>query len=129
MPSAADTSSVAETVAQPAADTEQLPPYQALMREQAREKAEADLAGFVELQLELEQQMRVDTWGQTEYDQDMLGLVMDWDIGGVTLSSITGWVDSSDWVEQDFDSATLANNSSACEQQAQPFCNCTIPAA
>lgn len=46
---------------------------------------------------------------QTKYDQDMLGLVMDWDIGGMTLSSITGWVDSSDWVQQDFDSATLTS--------------------
>jgi iron complex outermembrane receptor protein len=46
---------------------------------------------------------------QTKYDQDMFGLVMDWDIGGMTLSSITGWVDSADRVEQDFDSATLAS--------------------
>jgi iron complex outermembrane receptor protein len=46
---------------------------------------------------------------QTKYDQDMLGLVIDWQIGGMTLSSITGWVDEDDWVQQDFDSATLAS--------------------
>jgi iron complex outermembrane receptor protein len=47
---------------------------------------------------------------QTEYDQDMFGLVMDWDINeNLSLHSITGWVDSSDWVEQDFDSATRAS--------------------
>jgi iron complex outermembrane receptor protein len=47
---------------------------------------------------------------QTQYDQDMLGLVMDWNINdSLTLSSITGWIDSEDYVEQDFDSATLAS--------------------
>ena len=47
---------------------------------------------------------------QTKYDQDMLGLVMDWDINeNLTLSSITGWIDSEDYVEQDFDSATLTS--------------------
>ncbi len=46
---------------------------------------------------------------QTKYDQDMLGLVIDWDIGGFTLSAITGWIDSDDYVEQDFDSATLTS--------------------
>ncbi|HEY5646169.1 MAG TPA: TonB-dependent receptor [Pseudomonadales bacterium] len=46
---------------------------------------------------------------QTKYNQDMVGLVMDWQIGGMTLSSITGWVDEDDWVQQDFDSATLTS--------------------
>lgn len=47
---------------------------------------------------------------QTKYDQDMFGLVIDWQISDrLTLHSITGYTDSEDAVEQDFDSATLAS--------------------
>ncbi|MDA1074697.1 MAG: hypothetical protein O3A63_08050 [Proteobacteria bacterium] len=57
-----------QTGAAPFADDGALPPFQTLMRAQAREKAQAELAGFVELQLQLQQQMRVDTWGQDSYE-------------------------------------------------------------
>ena len=46
---------------------------------------------------------------QTKYDQDMVSLSIEWQIGGMTLSSITGWIDEEDWVQQDFDSATLTS--------------------
>ncbi len=47
---------------------------------------------------------------QTKYDQDMLGLVIDWDINDrLSFHSITGYTDATDDVEQDFDSATLAS--------------------
>jgi iron complex outermembrane receptor protein len=46
---------------------------------------------------------------QTEYDQDMWGLVVDFDLGGATLTSITGYIDGNDIVEQDFDSSSVAS--------------------
>ena len=45
------------------------PPFQALLREQAREKAQRELSRFVELQLQLEESMQVGDWGQVEFDQ------------------------------------------------------------
>ena len=47
---------------------EQLPPFEALLREQAREAAQEQLARFVELQMALEKSMRVDSWGQLQFD-------------------------------------------------------------
>ncbi len=52
----------------PAAGDDKLPPFQALMKEQARVRAQEELARFVELQLELEQTMQVGQWGQADYD-------------------------------------------------------------
>ena len=52
--------------AQPNAD--QLPPFEALMREQARENAQQELGAFVELQMALEEKMQVGSWGQEDYD-------------------------------------------------------------
>ncbi len=43
-------------------------PFAALQRQQAREKAQAELAEFVELQLELEETMQVGVWGQEQFD-------------------------------------------------------------
>jgi tetratricopeptide (TPR) repeat protein len=53
---------------EPVATREQLPPFEALMREQTRKTAQKELATFVELQMALEQQMQVGSWGQAEYD-------------------------------------------------------------
>ncbi|MEQ8861337.1 MAG: hypothetical protein RIC56_22045 [Pseudomonadales bacterium] len=52
----------------PAGTTEDpaLPPFQQLQRQQAREKAQAELARFVELQIELEDSMQVGAWGEEE---------------------------------------------------------------
>ena len=50
------------------ANHEQLPPFETLMREQTRKSAQEELATFVELQLALEKQMQVGSWGQDEYD-------------------------------------------------------------
>ncbi len=47
---------------------DQLPPYQALLREQTRTQAQEELARFVELQLKLESEMTVGAWGAAEYD-------------------------------------------------------------
>ncbi|MCB1686249.1 MAG: hypothetical protein R3E82_04530 [Pseudomonadales bacterium] len=44
------------------------PPFAALMREQAREGAQTELARFVELQIALEQEMQVGAWGKAELD-------------------------------------------------------------
>lgn len=44
------------------------PPFQALLREQTREKAQEELARFVELQMLLEKTMQVGEWGQAEFD-------------------------------------------------------------
>jgi len=44
---------------------------------------------------------------QTDYEQDMWGLVVDIDIGGARLTSITGYIDEADLVEQDFDSTSI----------------------
>ncbi|MFU8816489.1 MAG: tetratricopeptide repeat protein [Pseudomonadales bacterium] len=46
---------------------DELPPYQQLQRQQAREQAQQELANFVELQIELEQNMRVGAWGAEAY--------------------------------------------------------------
>ena len=61
---------VAPIPAAPAAvsTTDQLPPFEALMREQARENAQEELAAFVELQMALEEKMQVGAWGQEDYD-------------------------------------------------------------
>lgn len=50
-------------------DSDAPPPFQALLREQTREKAQAELSRFVELQLQLEDSMQVGDWGQAEFDQ------------------------------------------------------------
>lgn len=55
--------------ASPAAEDPALPPYQQLQREQAREKAQQELAHFVERQIQLEDSMQVGTWGADRYDQ------------------------------------------------------------
>ncbi|TNF80124.1 MAG: hypothetical protein EP301_13470 [Gammaproteobacteria bacterium] len=52
-----------------AAEEDALPPFQALLREQTREKAQEELARFVELQMQLEQTMQVGQWGQADLDQ------------------------------------------------------------
>ena len=43
-----------------------------------------------------------------KYNVDTWGLNVQWDLGGATLESITGYVDSKDIVQQDFDNSTLA---------------------
>jgi iron complex outermembrane recepter protein len=43
-----------------------------------------------------------------KYNVDEWGLNVQWDLGGATLESITGYVDSKDIVQQDFDNSTLA---------------------
>ncbi|MEZ5559009.1 MAG: TonB-dependent receptor [Pseudomonadales bacterium] len=45
---------------------------------------------------------------QTDYEQDMLGVNLEWNIGSATLYSTTAWIDGKDNVEQDFDSSTYA---------------------
>jgi len=50
------------------AGTEAPPPFEALLRQQTREKAQAELSRFVELQMKLESSMQVGTWGQAELD-------------------------------------------------------------
>ena len=49
-------------------DDDRPPPFATLMREQAREGAQAQLTSFVEKQLALEQEMQVGAWGSTELD-------------------------------------------------------------
>ncbi len=61
-PQAGDTTTAADQDAS-------LPPFQALLREQTREKAQEELARFVELQMQLEETMQVGQWGQAELDQ------------------------------------------------------------
>ncbi len=51
------------------ADDPGLPPYQALLREQARSQAQAELSRFVELQMKLEDEMTVGAWGSDAYDE------------------------------------------------------------
>jgi tetratricopeptide (TPR) repeat protein len=53
--------------ASPPAD--QPPPFETLLRAQTREKAQAELSRFVELQLKLEETMQVGRWGQAEFDE------------------------------------------------------------
>lgn len=52
---------------QPAQD-DQLPPYQALRREQARTEAGGELARFVELELKLREELRIGAWAEAQYD-------------------------------------------------------------
>lgn len=52
-----------------ATDDPQLPPFQQLQREQAREKAKEELSRFVELQIQLEDSMQVGAWGEAAYDE------------------------------------------------------------
>lgn len=54
--------------AEPSASDEAPPPFQALLREQTRKKAQEELSRFVELQLQLEETMQVGEWGATELD-------------------------------------------------------------
>jgi len=44
------------------------PPFEALLRQQTREKAQAELSRFVELQMQLEKTMQVGSWGQADLD-------------------------------------------------------------
>lgn len=67
-PAAPGTDSQAATTDPTAAEDEQLPPFEALLREQTREKAQEELSRFVELQLQLEKSMQVGQWGQGELD-------------------------------------------------------------
>ena len=50
------------------ATSEGLAPFEALQRQRAQEKAQAELARFVELQLRLEETMQVGEWGQVQLD-------------------------------------------------------------
>jgi iron complex outermembrane recepter protein len=43
-----------------------------------------------------------------KYNVDEWGMNVQWDLGGATLESITGYVDSKDITQQDFDNSTLA---------------------
>ncbi len=52
-----------------ASEDPQLPPFQQLQREQARERAKEELSRFVELQISLEDSMQVGAWGKAAYDQ------------------------------------------------------------
>ena len=52
----------------PPTNDSQPPPFASLMREQAREGAQAQLASFVERQIALEQEMQVGAWGSSEFD-------------------------------------------------------------
>ncbi len=52
-----------------AAADDALPPFQQLQREQAREQAQEQLARFVELQIQLEDQMQVGDWGADAYER------------------------------------------------------------
>ncbi len=45
------------------------PPFQALLRQQTREKAQQELARFVELQMQLEESMQVGQWGLDGLDE------------------------------------------------------------
>jgi cell fate (sporulation/competence/biofilm development) regulator YlbF (YheA/YmcA/DUF963 family) len=67
VPSTENAGAIPETSPSATRD-DKLPPFQALMKEQARAKAQEELARFVELQLELEKTMQVGQWGQAEYD-------------------------------------------------------------
>ncbi len=64
-PSAATTPQSA--VSRPAPD-DQLPPFQALRREQARAEAGGELARFVELELKLREELRAGAWAEAQYD-------------------------------------------------------------
>ena len=50
------------------AQDDQLPPYQALRREQARTEAGGELARFVELELKLREELRIGAWAEAQYD-------------------------------------------------------------
>ncbi|MGE0623112.1 MAG: tetratricopeptide repeat protein [Pseudomonadales bacterium] len=50
------------------AESDAPPPFEALLRQQTREKAQDELSRFVELQMQLENTMQVGTWGQADLD-------------------------------------------------------------
>ena len=79
-----------------------LPPYQTLLRQQAREKAQDELARFVELQLQLEQQMQVGEWGLAAYDN----------------AKILATAGDEQFLAEDFD-ASIASYQAASEALAQ----------
>lgn len=62
-PSAAERAGTAPS----AAPDDALPPFQQLQRQQARERAQAALAEFVERQIRLEREMSVGAWGEPDY--------------------------------------------------------------
>ena len=49
-------------------EDDQLPPFETVLREQTRKKAQEELSRFVELQIELENSMQVGEWGQEAFD-------------------------------------------------------------
>ena len=51
-----------------AARPDEPPPFEALLREQARTKAQDELARFVELEIELREAMQVETWAAEAYE-------------------------------------------------------------
>ncbi len=68
-PAATESEVATDPAGSSAAEDEALPPFQALLRQQTREKAQEELARFVELQMQLEETMQVGRWGQSELDQ------------------------------------------------------------
>lgn len=66
------TSTDTSNSAPPAATRSELPPFQALLEQQARQRAQDELARFVELQIQLDEQMQVGEWGQADYDNAKL---------------------------------------------------------
>ena len=67
-PQAAPTTAPASSAAsRPSAD-DQLPPFQALRREQARTEAGGELARFVELELKLREELEPGPWAEAGYD-------------------------------------------------------------
>lgn len=60
---------------------------------------------------------RADKQEPTKYDFNQLGLRFDWDLTDkLTLSNITGWNDSRDQVNQDFDGGSIAGTASPFAQ-------------
>lgn len=59
----------AATSTAPADDADTLPPFQQLQRQQARERAQQQLAAFVERQIRLEEEMSVGAWGAEAYQR------------------------------------------------------------
>ncbi|MEQ9005641.1 MAG: hypothetical protein RIE74_18955 [Pseudomonadales bacterium] len=72
VPARADVTADTSPAAAPAVRAEDdpaLPPFQQLQRQQARERAQAQLAAFVERQIRLEEEMSVGAWGAEAYQQ------------------------------------------------------------
>ncbi|HEX7035986.1 MAG TPA: hypothetical protein VF210_09435 [Pseudomonadales bacterium] len=67
VPAVTDAGPAPGATAAPEAEKPELPPFQALQREQAREQAQERLARFVELQIQLERDMQVGAWGADAY--------------------------------------------------------------